>query len=89
MKSYFKIPLYLEVETTEVDRQKITDIFNKELLPCFLDFFKTEFSDFQELCDELELETKTVDQWKKKGILSVSVLDLQQHLEKVRNVKKS
>lgn len=83
MKSYFKIPLYLEVETSQEDRKVVTEFFNKELLPSFLELFKTSFSDFEEICDELDLTDKEADRWKKFGIIKLSILDLQQHLDAV------
>jgi len=83
MKHYFKIPVYLEVETSQVDRKKVTEFFNKEMLPCLLALFRDKFSDFQEISDWLEEDHKNTDPWKKMGIINLSILDLNQHLREI------
>lgn len=89
MKSYFKIPVYCEVVSTEEDRNKVTKFFNKEILPVILLVIRDSFDDFTELTNDIGRDNKTEDRWKKFGIQNLSIIDLDQHLREMVKLKQS
>lgn len=92
MKSYFKIPLYLEVESKSDDRKKVTDLFNGNILPAILYYFKLDpgelmSDDFKtEMCIDSKKEQIL---YQEVGITSMDFLDIEQHLRKIGNNKKT
>jgi hypothetical protein len=91
MKSYFKIPLYLEVETKTDDRKKVTVFFNGNILPAILYYFKRSNDELMsaDFNDELDMNTKEEKLHEEIGITSMAFLDLDQHLRKIGNNKKT